>query len=54
MTSPVATPATMNAAALLATALAEAGAPTIVVCADVTALHRKIRPSGSATCSLRV
>jgi polysaccharide biosynthesis transport protein len=40
MTSPVATPATMNAAALLATALAEAGAPTIVVCADVTALHQ--------------
>jgi tyrosine-protein kinase len=39
MTSPMATPATSNVAALLATALAEAGSPTVVVCADFTAEH---------------
>jgi polysaccharide biosynthesis transport protein len=39
MTSPRATPATRNVAALLATALAEAGSPTVVVCADFTAEH---------------
>jgi polysaccharide biosynthesis transport protein len=39
MTSPLATPATRNVAALLATALAEAGSPTVVVCADFTAEH---------------
>jgi polysaccharide biosynthesis transport protein len=37
MTSPQPTPATKNAAALLAAALAETGAPTVVVCADFTA-----------------
>jgi capsular polysaccharide biosynthesis protein/Mrp family chromosome partitioning ATPase len=37
MTSPRATPATSRVAALLATALAEAGSPTVVVCADFTA-----------------
>ncbi|MDT5022463.1 MAG: tyrosine-protein kinase [Mycobacterium sp.] len=37
MTSPLATPATLNAAALLATALAEAGSRTVVVCADFAA-----------------
>jgi tyrosine-protein kinase len=37
MTSPLATTATVNAAALLATALAEAGSRTVVVCADFTA-----------------
>jgi polysaccharide biosynthesis transport protein len=37
MTSPLATPATINAAALLATALVETGSPTVVVCADFTA-----------------
>lgn len=39
MTSPRATPATSTFAALLATALAEAGSPTVVVCADFTAEH---------------
>jgi capsular polysaccharide biosynthesis protein len=39
MTSPRATPTTSIVAALLATALAEAGSPTVVVCADFTAEH---------------
>jgi polysaccharide biosynthesis transport protein len=39
MTSPRATPATSTFAAQLATALAEAGSPTVVVCADFTAEH---------------
>jgi capsular polysaccharide biosynthesis protein/Mrp family chromosome partitioning ATPase len=37
MTSAQATPATGNVAALLATALSEAGSPTVVVCADFAA-----------------
>jgi succinoglycan biosynthesis transport protein ExoP len=37
LTSPRATPATGRVAVLLATALAEAGTPTVVVCADFTA-----------------
>jgi hypothetical protein len=37
MTSPQATPASGNVAALLATAWSEAGSPTVVVCADFTA-----------------
>lgn len=39
MTSPRATPATSILAAVLATALTEAGSPTVVVCADFTAGH---------------
>jgi polysaccharide biosynthesis transport protein len=39
LTSPRATPATSTFAALLATALVEAGSPTVVVCADFTAKH---------------
>jgi polysaccharide biosynthesis transport protein len=39
MTSPRATEATGVVAALLATALAEAGSPTVVVCADFTVEH---------------
>jgi polysaccharide biosynthesis transport protein len=39
MTSPQATPATRIVAALLATALAEVGSSTVVVCADFTAEH---------------
>jgi succinoglycan biosynthesis transport protein ExoP len=39
MTSPRATPATSMLAAVLATALTEAGSPTVVVCADFTAGH---------------
>ena len=37
--SPRATPATSILAAVLATALTEAGSPTVVVCADFTAEH---------------
>jgi succinoglycan biosynthesis transport protein ExoP len=39
MTSPRATPATSILAAVLATALTEAGSPTVVVNADFTAVH---------------
>jgi polysaccharide biosynthesis transport protein len=39
ITSPRATPATSIVAAVLATALTEAGSPTVVVCADFTAGH---------------
>jgi capsular polysaccharide biosynthesis protein/Mrp family chromosome partitioning ATPase len=44
MTSAQGTPATGNVAALLATALAEAGSPTVVVSADFTAEHNNSTP----------